>query len=195
MKIGCYNGLHNYSSKGAYHKKAPFSLCKLELEDDHMTGEEIKSMQTQYNLQSWSKQKGLNPVPVQRGEGIYFWDYDGNRYTDMSAQLVNMNLGFGNKAIGDAIKEQVDRFCYVAPSYGAEPRAKLAKLIIELMPDNMGKVFQGIVNNGISVSLQNSITSLGTSFIYGPILMTNALVRFLYSSLVKSSSHSSSRFI
>ena len=41
-----------------------------------------------------------------RGEGIYFWDADGNRYTDMSSQLVNMNLGFGNKAIGDAIKAQ-----------------------------------------------------------------------------------------
>lgn len=45
----------------------------------------------------------------------------------MSAQLVNMNLGFGNKKIGDAIKEQVDKFCFVGPSYGAESRAKLAK--------------------------------------------------------------------
>lgn len=106
-----------------------------------MTGEEIKSTLKQYNLQSWSKQKGLNPIPVEKAEGIYFWDYDGNRYTDMSSQLVNMNVGFGNKAIGDAIKEQVDKFCFVGPSYGAESRAKLAKMIIDLMPDNMGKVF------------------------------------------------------
>ncbi|MDD3221034.1 MAG: aminotransferase class III-fold pyridoxal phosphate-dependent enzyme [Clostridia bacterium] len=106
-----------------------------------MTGEEIKSTLVEYNLQSWSKQKGLNPIPVEKGEGIYFWDYDGNRYSDMSAQLVNMNLGFGNKDIADAIKEQVDKFCFVGPSYGAEPRAKLAKMIIDLMPDNMGKVF------------------------------------------------------
>lgn len=106
-----------------------------------MTGEEIKSTLVEYNLQSWSKQKGLNPIPVEKGEGIYFWDYDGNRYSDMSAQLVNINLGFGNKDIADAIKEQVDKFCFVGPSYGAEPRAKLAKMIIDLMPDNMGKVF------------------------------------------------------
>ncbi|HWT74085.1 MAG TPA: aminotransferase class III-fold pyridoxal phosphate-dependent enzyme [Mobilitalea sp.] len=110
-------------------------------EDDHMSGEEMKSMQKEYVLQSWSKQKGLNPIPVEKAEGIYLWDYDGNRYSDMSAQLVNMNLGFGNKAIGDAIKEQVDKYCYVAPSYAADPRAKLAKKIIELMPDNMGKLF------------------------------------------------------
>ncbi len=106
-----------------------------------MTGEEIKRMQTQYSMQSWSKQKGLDPLPIKKAEGIYFWDYDGNRYTDMSSQLVNMNVGFGNKAINDAIKEQVDQYCFVGPSFGAESRAKLAKMILELMPDNMGKVF------------------------------------------------------
>lgn len=106
-----------------------------------MTGEAIKCTLKEYNLQSWSKQGKLNPIPVARGEGIYFWDTEGRRYTDMSSQLVNMNLGFGNKAIGDAIKAQVDAFCFVSPSYGAEPRAKLAEKIISLMPDNMGKVF------------------------------------------------------
>lgn len=106
-----------------------------------MTGEEIKCNSKKYNLQSWSKQRNINPIPVAKGEGIYFWDYDGNRYTDMSSQMVNMSLGFGNKAMGDAIKEQVDQYCFVGPSYGSEARAKLAKKIIELMPDNMGKVF------------------------------------------------------
>jgi taurine--2-oxoglutarate transaminase len=106
-----------------------------------MNGEEIRSTLKEYNLQSWSKQRNLNPIPVEKADGIYFWDYDGNRYSDMSSQLVNMNLGFGNKAIGDAIKEQVDKYCFVGPSFGAESRAKLAKKIVELMPDNMGKVF------------------------------------------------------
>ena len=92
-----------------------------------MNGEEIKSTLKKYNLQSWSKQRNIDPIPVEKADGIYFWDYDGNRYTDMSAQRVNMNLGFGNKKIGDAIKEQVDKFCFVGPSYGAESRAKLAK--------------------------------------------------------------------
>ena len=106
-----------------------------------MNGEEIKSTLKKYNLQSWSKQKNINPISVEKAEGIYFWDYDGNRYSDMSSQLVNMNVGFGNKAIGDAIKEQVDKYCFIGPSFGAESRAKLSKKIIELMPDNMGKVF------------------------------------------------------
>lgn len=106
-----------------------------------MTGEQIKSTSTQYVLQSWSKQKGLNPIPVEKAEGIYFYDYDGNRYTDMSSQLVNLNVGYGNKEIAEAIKAQVDKFCFVSPAYAAEPRAILAKMIIELLPDNFGKVF------------------------------------------------------
>jgi taurine--2-oxoglutarate transaminase len=106
-----------------------------------MTGEEIRSTLKQYNLQSWSKQKNLSPISVERAEGIYFWDYEGNRYSDMSSQLVNLNLGFGNRKIGEAIKAQVDKFCFIGPSYGAESRAVLAKKIIGLMPDNMGKVF------------------------------------------------------
>ncbi len=106
-----------------------------------MNSEEIKLTLKKYNLQSWSKQKNINPISVEKASGIYFWDYEGNRYSDMSSQLVNLNLGFGNKEIGDAIKAQIDQFCFVGPSYGAESRAKLARKIIELMPDNMGKVF------------------------------------------------------
>lgn len=98
-------------------------------------------MQTENVLQSWSKQKGLHPIAIERAEGIYMWDYDGKRYTDMSSQLVNLNVGFGNRKIIDAIKEQAEKICYVAPSYASEPRAKLAGMILELMPDNMGKVF------------------------------------------------------
>ena len=106
-----------------------------------MTGEEIQEMQTTYTLQSWSKQKGLHPIPVKRSEGIYFYGYDGKRYADMSSQQVNVNLGYGNKAINDAIHAKVDKYCYIGPSFGDEDRAKLGKAIIDLLPDTFGKVF------------------------------------------------------
>ena len=132
-----------------------------------MNSEEIKSTLKKYSLQSWSKQRNVNPIPVEKGEGIYFWDYDGNRYSDMSSQLVNMNLGFSNKAIGDAIKEQVDKYCFVGPSFGAESRAKLAKKIIELMPDNMGKVFftnAGAESNENAVKIARMFTGKSKIF-------------------------------
>jgi taurine--2-oxoglutarate transaminase len=122
--------------------------------DNEMLTQEIKETAVKYTLQSWSKQKGLNPIPVKGGEGIYFWDFEGNRYSDMSSQLVNLNLGHGNRAIIDAIKEQAEKYCFVSPAYASEPRAKLAKMIVELMPDNMGKVF---FTNGGADANENAV--------------------------------------
>ena len=82
------------------------------------------------------------------------YDYDGKRYTDMSAQLVNLNVGFGNKLINDAIVKQLEQYAYIGPSYGVESRAKLAKMIIDRMPDNMGKVF---FTNGGADANENAI--------------------------------------
>ncbi|MGC9372813.1 MAG: aminotransferase class III-fold pyridoxal phosphate-dependent enzyme, partial [Thermovirgaceae bacterium] len=61
-----------------------------------------------YILHSWARQKGLKPVHVVKAEGVNFWDASGKRYYDMSSQLVNMNVGHGNKKIADAVKRQVD---------------------------------------------------------------------------------------
>lgn len=119
-----------------------------------MNGREIKEMQTAYNLQSWSKQRGINPTPIEKADGIYMWDYDGKRYSDMSSQLVNLNVGHNCRPIIEAIKEQADKFCYLSPSYACESRAKLAKMVIELMPDNMGKVF---FTNGGADANENAV--------------------------------------
>lgn len=106
-----------------------------------MTAEEIKRTQKQYVLQSWNKQRDLNPIPIEHCDNIYLYDYEGNRYADMSALHVNMNVGYGNQAINDAIKAKLDRYAFISEAYADEDRAKLAKMIVELMPDNMGKVF------------------------------------------------------
>jgi taurine--2-oxoglutarate transaminase len=59
----------------------------------------------------------------------------------MSSQLVNLNLGYGNKEIAEAIKEQVDKYCIIGPSFATESRSMLARKIIDLLPDTFGKVF------------------------------------------------------
>lgn len=119
-----------------------------------MKTDEVKYNQTTYCLQSWSKQKGLNPIPIEKAEGIYLYDFEGNRYSDMSSQLVNLNVGHGNREIIEAIKEQAEKYCYISPAYGSEPRGTLAKMIIELLPDNMGKVF---FTNGGADANENAV--------------------------------------
>lgn len=119
-----------------------------------MNGQEIKEMQTAYNMQSWSKQRGINPIPIEKADGIYMWDYDGRRYSDMSSQLVNLNVGHNCRPIIEAIKEQAEKFCYLSPSFACVSRARLSKMVIELMPDNMGKVF---FTNGGADANENAV--------------------------------------
>lgn len=105
------------------------------------TAKEIYETSKKYNLHSWSVQGTLKPKVMVGGEGIYFWDGDGKRYYDMSSQLVNLNIGHGNKKVIKAIQEQAGRLAFSAPSFAIDVRSQLAKMVVELAPDNMGKVF------------------------------------------------------
>ncbi len=105
-----------------------------------LTREQVLEYDKKYNQHPWLT-GNVNPIPVEKADGIYFWDYNGKKYYDMSSQLANVNLGYGNQEIINAVKEQVEILPYIAPAYASGPRAELAKMIIDIAPDNMGKVF------------------------------------------------------
>ncbi len=98
-------------------------------------------MSKKFNLHSWSAQKDLNPMEVVKAEGIYFWDKDGNKYADMSAQLVNSNLGHGNKALIDAIKSQAEKMPFMGPGYAVDVRSEAAKALVEFSGLKDAKIF------------------------------------------------------
>lgn len=101
----------------------------------------IKEMDLKYNLHSWSAQSTLNPEVITKAEGVHIWNEEGKKFYDMSAQLVNMNLGHGNQKIIQAIKDQAEKLAFIGPAYACESRAEAAKKIVEVAPDNMAKVF------------------------------------------------------
>jgi taurine--2-oxoglutarate transaminase len=102
---------------------------------------EISEASKKYNLHSWSVQGQLSPKVMTKSEGIYFWDGEDKRYYDMSSQLVNMNIGHGNKKVIKAIQDQVEKLAFAAPGFATEVKSEFAKTIIDIAPDNMGKVF------------------------------------------------------
>src|SRR3954454_2018617 len=83
---------------------------------------------------SWSAQAALTPLVLAGGEGSYVWDFDGKRYLDFSSQLVNVNIGHQHPKVVQAIKDQADRLCTVAPQHANDQRSKCARLIAELAP-------------------------------------------------------------
>lgn len=102
---------------------------------------EIKKDNSKYNLHSWCAQGKLDPAVIVKAEGIYFYTADGKRFTDMSSQLVNMNIGHGNKKVIQAIKDQAEKLTFIGPGFATEVKSEASRKIIEVAPDNMEKVF------------------------------------------------------
>ena len=74
------------------------------------TIEEIKKSTEEHVVYTWGATDPMRnaAIPIKRGEGVYLFDYNGNKYIDMTSQAINNNLGYGiPKPILDAITNQL----------------------------------------------------------------------------------------
>lgn len=101
--------------------------------------QEIVQDNLDYTLFSWSKQKGIAPIAVQRAEGVYLYDYDGKRYIDFSSGLMNVNIGHGNQRVTEAVVRQMQEVSYVTPSCVTRVRGELGRKLAEITPGNLQK--------------------------------------------------------
>jgi len=106
-----------------------------------LSGKETVDMNREYTFFSWSVQGQINPIPVERAGGIYFWDTDGKRYIDFSSQLMNTNIGHQHPKVVKAIQDQAAKLCFVHPGNATEPRGLLGKKLAEVTPGNLKKTF------------------------------------------------------
>lgn len=100
---------------------------------------EIVQDNLDYTLFSWSKQKGIDPIAVKYGEGVYLYDYDGKRYIDFSSGLMNVNIGHGNQRVTQAVVQQMQQVSYVTPSCVTKARGDLGKKLASITPAGLNK--------------------------------------------------------
>ena len=104
--------------------------------------EDIVALCREYTFTNWRDQGGWQPCGViTGGKGSYFWDANGNRYLDLSSQFMCVTAGHQHPKIINAIIEQAQQLCYVDPRYATAPRAELGRLLAEITPKNLTKVF------------------------------------------------------
>ena len=108
---------------------------------DRLTTDEIIQLCREHTFYSWSAQDKVNPIAIERAEGIYFWDPDGKRYIDFNSQLMSVNIGHGDRRVTDAVVDQMQRLAFAAPQFATEPRARLGKLLAELAPGDLNTFF------------------------------------------------------
>src|SRR5436189_1384231 len=116
--------------------------------------QEIIQDSLDYTLFSWSKQKGIAPIAVKYGEGVYLYDYDGKRYIDFSSGLMNVNIGHGNQRVTEAVMKQMQEVSYVTPGCVTKVRGDLGKKLAEIAPGNLTKT---LFTTGGAETIENAI--------------------------------------
>jgi taurine--2-oxoglutarate transaminase len=73
-----------------------------------------------------------------RGHGSFIYDDENNRYLDLSAGLVAVNIGHSHPVVVEAIKKQAERLCYVSPAMMNDTRSEFAGLLSDISPWSEG---------------------------------------------------------
>ena len=106
-----------------------------------LTAQEIVDLTKRHTIFSWSAQGSVHPIPMVRGEGIYFWDASGKRYIDMNSQLMCVNIGHGDKRVIEAIKRQAEELVYAGPGMATPVRARIGPLLSSVTPGDLNHFF------------------------------------------------------
>jgi taurine--2-oxoglutarate transaminase len=119
-----------------------------------MSAEEIVSLSRRHTLYEWSAQSAVDPIPVERAEGVYFHTPDGKRYLDFNSQLMSVNIGHGDRRVVEAIKAQAEQLAYANPFMATEARARLGAKLAEIAPGDIDVFF---FTNGGAEANENAI--------------------------------------
>lgn len=106
-----------------------------------MNSEEMIRLCKEHSIYTWTARDAVNPIPVDRAEGVFIYEPEGKRYYDFNSQLMSVNIGHGHPKVRAAMKEQIDKLMYVYPGTATEPRARLSAKLAELVPGDINTFF------------------------------------------------------
>src|SRR5471030_1397940 len=119
-----------------------------------MTGDEMIALSKKHTRFEWSAQSKVEPIPVERAKGIYFWTPEGKRFIDFNSQLMCVNIGHGDERVIKAIHDQASVLAYANPFMATEARARLGAKLAEITPGDIDVFF---FTNGGAEANENAI--------------------------------------
>ncbi|MDQ3169650.1 MAG: aminotransferase class III-fold pyridoxal phosphate-dependent enzyme [Acidobacteriota bacterium] len=119
-----------------------------------MTGQEMVDLCRKHTIYEWSAQNAVDPIPVARAKGVYFWTPEGKRFLDFNSQLMCVNIGHGDERVVKAIQDQAAVLAYANPFMATEPRARLGAKLAEIAPGDIDTFF---FTNGGAEANENAI--------------------------------------
>jgi taurine--2-oxoglutarate transaminase len=106
-----------------------------------MSSEEMIATCLEHTMFSWSASAKVDPLPIERAEGVYLYTPDGQRILDFNSQLMSVNVGHSHPKVVAAIKQAAEGVLYVYPGAVTEARARLGKRLAQLSPGDIDSFF------------------------------------------------------
>ena len=119
-----------------------------------MSGAEIVDLCRKHTLFEWSAQGAVDPIPMARANGVYFWTPEGKRFIDFNSQLMCVNIGHGDERVIRAICTQAETLAYANPFMATAVRARLGEKLASLAPGDVEVFF---FTNGGAEANENAI--------------------------------------
>ena len=97
----------------------------------------------------------------ERGEGIYMWDVEGNRYIDFQSGQLCVTLGHSHPEYVQALVDQANKIMQTGTTFVVPSEVLLAKKIAEVAPDPLRKSFfacTGSESNEMALRLVRKVT-------------------------------------
>lgn len=126
-----------------------------------LSNKDIAKQSCSTSLFAWSCQNNLNPIVIDRAQGVHFWDNNNNKYLDFNSQTMCVNVGHGDRRVIEAIKQQLERVAYVNAGATTEVRAQLGTLLQEVTPGDLSKAYfttSGTEANEHAIRMARSVT-------------------------------------
>ena len=95
---------------------------------------EILPLSKEHVFYTWSAQAKVNPIPVKRAKGVYFWDINEKCYLDFNSMTMCVNVGHGDERIIKAMQDQIAELPYAAPGMTTKIRAIASKAVADITP-------------------------------------------------------------
>ena len=99
----------------------------------NVTQTDWRTKDEQFVWHAMSPYNPQNTMIIDKSEGVWLTDIDGNRYLDAMAGLWCVNVGYGREEIARAAYEQLLQNCYTPLSIGHTPAILLSEKINELL--------------------------------------------------------------
>lgn len=83
------------------------------------------------------------PMPLDRGDGLYVWDVENNKYLDFFAGILTTSVGHNNPKVNQRVHEQVDKLIHSSTLYPHRNHVELAEQIAEIAPGDLESSYFG----------------------------------------------------